>query len=145
MKIKKIKRQNKIKENKIRKLSANKIVKGKFQPMRVNQGQRSNQKQHPSKKKQKNKNLIGQRKNFMYQMNKKKRKAQCHNLKNQCVKTKQLRLLLNTQNKNHHLLLQSFLHQVCLNLQKYTIQNHSNLIIQSQKVEGNIENNKRKI
>jgi hypothetical protein len=45
MKIKKIKKLNKIQENKIQKLLVYKQVKGKFQPMRVNLEQENNQKQ----------------------------------------------------------------------------------------------------
>ena len=139
----KINKSNKTKESRQRKLLVCKQVQDRFQLMRVSLGKENSLK---SQKKKRNKNSIGWSKNFMSQMNKKKRKAQGRNQKNQYVKIKQSQLLPSTRNKDYHRHhLQNYHHLVYLNLRKYMIQNHNNHIIRNQKVEDNIESNKRKI
>ena len=139
----KINKSNKTKESRQRKLLVCKQVQDRFQLMRVSLGKENSLK---SQKKKRNKNSIGWSKNFMSQMNKKKRKAQGRNQKNQFVKIKQSQLLLRTLNKDshrHHL--RNYHLLVNPNHRKYMILNRNNLIIRNQKVEDNIESNKRKI
>ena len=143
MKTKKINKSNKTIESKLRKLLVCKQVQDRFRLMKVSLGKENSLK---LQKKKRNKNSIGWSKNFMSQMNKKKRKAQGRNQKNQFVKIKQSRLLPSTRNKyyhRHHL--RNYHHLANPNRRKYMILNRNNLIIRNQKVEDNIESNKRKI